>query len=140
MLKCRAWAFVAPELWLLVQPLNSTTKALSSLDFGEGIELKQENKMELITKELRKQIPKLGVKKVEPMAYCKWFTPDSGWTWYVVEFDGEDICFGWVEGFEKELGYFSLKEIQIIRGILGLPVERDRYFTPCKLSELMKRS
>ena len=38
MLKCRAWAFVAPELWLLVQPLNSTTKALSSLDFGEGID------------------------------------------------------------------------------------------------------
>jgi len=31
------WAFVAPELGLLVQPLNSTTKAPSHPSFGEGI-------------------------------------------------------------------------------------------------------
>jgi len=41
-----------------------------------------------------------------------------------------------VEGFEKELGYFSVAEIQQARGPLGLQVERDLYFSPTPLSEL----
>jgi hypothetical protein len=34
----------------------------------------------------------------------KYFTPDSNWTWYASEFDGEDTFFGPVAGFEVELG------------------------------------
>ena len=64
--------------------------------------------------------------------------PRTGWTWYVTEFDGEDSFFGYVVGFEKELGYFSLSELQGIRGALGLPVERDLYFEPKPLSEVKK--
>ena len=30
-----------------------------------------------------------------------------------------------VDGFEKELGYFSLRELESARGPLGLPIERD---------------
>ena len=40
---------------------------------------------------------------------AKLFTPWSNWTWYVIEFDGEDQCFGFVKGLEAEFGYFSLK-------------------------------
>ena len=68
----------------------------------------------------------------------KFFTPDSGWTWYAVEFDGQDTFFGLVDGMEKELGYFSLKELSSVRGPMGLPIERDRYFTPMLLTELQK--
>jgi hypothetical protein len=39
-------------------------------------------------------------------------------------------------GFEKELGYFSLAELLTNRGKLGLEIERDLYFTPCRLSTL----
>lgn len=70
------------------------------------------------------------------MVICKFFTPDSSWTWYVIEFDGEDSFFGYVVGFEKELGYFSLSELQEVRG--GLPIERDLYFDPIPLSEVKK--
>jgi hypothetical protein len=41
-----------------------------------------------------------------------------------------------VDGFERELGYFSLDELEQLRGPLGLPVERDLYWKPTLLSEL----
>ena len=30
----------------------------------------------------------------------------------MTEFDGEDLCFGLVEGFEVEFGYFSKSELE----------------------------
>ncbi len=70
----------------------------------------------------------------DPIMQCKFFTPDSGWTWYASEFDGEDIFFGYVIGLDDELGYFSLAELQAARGPFGLPIERDIYFEPTRLS------
>ena len=70
------------------------------------------------------------------MAYAKYFTPDSNWTWYATEFDGEDIFFGLVDGFEKELGYFSLAELKSTRGPMGLPIERDLYWEQKTLKEI----
>ena len=55
------------------------------------------------------------------------------------EFDGDDIFFGLVVGFEIELGYFSLKELQEVRGPMGLPIERDLYYEPKSLRELMEK-
>ena len=71
------------------------------------------------------------------VALVKFFTPDSNWTWYASEFDGEDLFFGLVSGFEVELGYFSLSELQSVKGSLGLPIERDLYFEPKTLEELI---
>ena len=97
--------------------------------------------MKLLTAELKKQLPPLYAteKANDPCVICKWFTPDSSFTWYVLEFDGEDLYFGLVDGFEIELGYFSLSEIASLRGPLGLRVERDLFFTPTPLSEIRKR-
>ena len=95
--------------------------------------------MELLTKEVRGKLPPLYSQEevADPMVVCKFFYPDFSWTWYAIEFDGADQFYGLVDGFEKELGYFSLTELMSNRGKLGLPVERDRYFTPCRLSEVM---
>jgi hypothetical protein len=60
----------------------------------------------------------------------KLFDPCGSWTWYVQDWDGEDICFGWVEGFENEWGSFSLRELSEIKGPLGIGIEIDVYFTP----------
>ena len=70
------------------------------------------------------------------VALVKFFTPDSSWTWYATEFDGDDTFFGLVDGHEKELGYFSLRELQSVRGPLGLPIERDLYWQPRPLREI----
>ena len=96
--------------------------------------------MNLLTKQLRDQIPPLYATEDDddPIVQAKFFTPDSNWTWYVLEFDGEDIFFGYVIGHYPEYGYFSLKELQEVRGPLGLPIERDLYFRPRPISELMR--
>jgi hypothetical protein len=77
-------------------------------------------------------------KGLEAQALVKFFTPDSNWTWYASEFDGEDIFFGLVVGLEIELGYFSLSELEALKGPLGLPIERDLYYKPQALGELME--
>ncbi|MGQ7848669.1 DUF2958 domain-containing protein [Granulosicoccus sp. 3-233] len=64
----------------------------------------------------------------------KLFTPDAGATWLLTELDpeGGDRAFGLCDlglGF-PEIGYVSLGELASVRGALGLPVERDRWFTP----------
>jgi Protein of unknown function (DUF2958) len=53
-------------------------------------------------------------------------------------FDGEDVFFGWVMGFEQELGYFRLSELESVRGPLGLQIERDVHFPPTRLSEVKR--
>lgn len=97
--------------------------------------------MKLLTKTLLKQLPPLYAteKQDDPMVICKFFYPDFSWTWFVCEYDGKDIFFGFVDGDFPELGYFSLKELTSTRGKLGCPIERDLYFKPCRLSELRKR-
>jgi hypothetical protein len=95
-------------------------------------------KIELLPPELRSQLPPLygQAKSPDAIAYVKFFTPDSNWTWYATEFDGEDTFFGLVQGFAEELGYFSFLELQRFRSSLGLRIERDLYFKPTPLSQL----
>jgi hypothetical protein len=69
----------------------------------------------------------------------QFFTLDSGWTWYASEFNGEDTFFGWVVGFEQELGYISLSDLQAAYGPFGLPIERDIYVEPTRLFEVKCR-
>jgi hypothetical protein len=97
----------------------------------------------LLTKAITKQLPPLYTAEhaADPRVVCKFFTPTSSWTWYAIEYDGDDIFFGYADNGQGggELGYFSLAELQAIRGPFGLGVERDRYFTPCPLSEAKRR-
>ena len=95
--------------------------------------------MDLLPGELRAALPRLYANEalgMQAIAPIKYFTPDAGWTWYPTEFDGTDTFFGLVSGFDVELGYFSLSELESVRGGLRLPVERDLYYKPTTLAEL----
>jgi hypothetical protein len=97
--------------------------------------------MELLSEELRTQLPALYAQENETdaMIYAKFFTPWTGWTWLVTEGSQEDddfIFFGYVIGLEAEWGYFSLRELESVRGPAGLTIERDLYFTPKRKSEI----
>ena len=95
--------------------------------------------MKLLTEKIRKRLPPLYSQEGlggKAIALVKFFSPSSNWTFFGVEFDGKDIFFGLVEGHEKELGYFSLSELQAVRGPLGLPIERDLYWKPKTLEEI----
>ena len=91
-------------------------------------------KQKLFTKEDCKKLPKIN--NGDGTAYVKFFTPDANWTWYATEYDGEDIFYGLVDGFEKEIGYFSLFELKNVKGPLGLSIERDQWWTPKKVYEM----
>jgi hypothetical protein len=97
--------------------------------------------MNLLTDELKQRLPALysSERDNDPIVWAKFFTPWARWTWYAIEFDGTDLFFGLADGFERELGYFSLKELESVRGPAGLRVERDLYFQPVKLSVLNER-
>ena len=76
------------------------------------------------------------------LARAKLFSPYSNWTWYIMELDPETgQCFGLVEGFEKEMGYFDLTELAETTVFGGVPaVERDLYWEPKTLGEIKNGS
>ena len=101
--------------------------------------------MELLPEEVRKRLPPLYSQENtrDPVVHVKFFTPDSSWTWYATEGSdqGEDFMFfGYVIGFESEWGYFVLSELEAARGPLGLPIERDLYFKPAPISQVLSSS
>ena len=88
--------------------------------------------MKMMTKEIEKRIPGMGETEEigkDARVHVKFFSPYTGWTWYATEYDPVDrIFFGLVDGHEKELGYFSLDDLESVRGPLGLPIERDLHW------------
>ena len=101
----------------------------------------------LMTKELGDTIPTLYANEhvahyEDVLAAAKLFSPYSGWTWYVTEWQAETgLCFGLVEGFETELGYFHLDELAEVAVFGSVPaVERDLYWKPTTLGEIRGQS
>lgn len=104
--------------------------------------------MKLITKQIEKQLAKYPLysqdgKGGETRVICKFFQTNGAYTWYVTE--GEKLeddnwqFFGIVENsYGRELGYFTLKELENIKLPFGLTIERDVYFKSVKLNELIK--
>lgn len=101
--------------------------------------------MKLLTIDIRERLLKNGrirnqliEDEAEPrdpdfVPVVKLFTPDANCTWLLTELDPDapDIAFGLCDlgmGY-PECGSVSLTELKSVRGPLGLPVERDRYFT-----------
>lgn len=89
--------------------------------------------MELFTAEQFEQLLKNGANHDHDHApVVKWFTPDANATWLISEIDpdDQDIAFGLCDlGMQcPELGSVSISEIQSVRGLLNLKVERDLHF------------
>ncbi len=95
--------------------------------------------MKLLTKDIEAklranyaaQVPVQGTpREIDHTPVVKFFTPDGGATWLITEMVDDDTLFGLCDlGLGcPELGYVSLGELTALRGRLGLPVERDRFF------------
>lgn len=106
--------------------------------------------MKLMTKAIEKKLPPLYATEETPNeekeVAIKFFTPDAGWTWYVLEGEKVELddgtttweFFGYVDSpMASEYGYFVLSELESIRGPFGLPIERDRNFT-AKMADILK--
>lgn len=98
-------------------------------------------KINLINQELKNTFLQVGTQEdiTDPLLIAKFFNPCGSQTWYTISYDElSNCCFGYVTGmFEDELGYFSIDELEsIVIRPLGVRIERDVYFKPCKLSEI----
>jgi hypothetical protein len=102
--------------------------------------------MKLWSDNMAKQakLPKLyateNINLEDKVVVAKFFCSSSNYTWYVIEGektkDGDWRFFGLVDGAYKEYGYFLLSQLtSLMRGSFLL-VERDKYFSPTKVSEL----
>ncbi len=103
--------------------------------------------MKLLTKAIQKRLPALysteNVAAADKIAVAKFFTPFGRAAWYAVEGEeqanGDFLFFGYMQGADAqfdEWGYFSLRELEGIR-VLGLGVERDKYFAPAPMGALI---
>ena len=83
--------------------------------------------MRLLTEAIIKKFPKLYANEGKNLAdvpvILKIFNPRGAGTWFLTEFDGDDIFFGLCCIQCPELGYVSLTELKSI-GYL----ERDLYY------------
>ena len=91
--------------------------------------------MKLITKTIEKKLLANPLYSTDgnmvKNVLVKFFNPCGAGTWYVFEAEknGNDWeFFGLVDLYDKELGYFTLSELESIRLPFGLSIERDMYF------------
>jgi hypothetical protein len=89
--------------------------------------------VKLLTKAIKTALPPLysqTSKGEAAIAQVKFFHPRSNWTWYASEYNPEErLFFGVVVGHARELGYFSLDDIE------SGGIERDLYWSPRPLRE-----
>ncbi|MCX6831716.1 MAG: DUF2958 domain-containing protein [candidate division Zixibacteria bacterium] len=99
--------------------------------------------VQLLPREIADMLPPLYAMESTPesdhVIYVKFFDPRSQWTWYACEYDPKErLCFGYVVGYEKEWGYFSLDEFESLKMPDGITsrIERDLQFTPILFKNL----
>ena len=97
--------------------------------------------MKLFTKNIHDQLLANGRKQNEAHGeseetdfhpVVKLFTPDGGCTWLLTELDPQDtdIAFGLCDlGMGcPELGTVRKSQLETGRGLMGMPIERDKFF------------
>ena len=92
--------------------------------------------LKMFTEEQREKLLANGATPDDHPPVVKLFTPDANCTWLLSELDPNNptMAFGLCDlGFgSPELGYVSITELESVRGLLGLPIERDLH---CDLTE-----
>jgi hypothetical protein len=97
--------------------------------------------MKLLTKEIQEQLPTLYSQEhnPDPIALVRFFDSRGDWSWYATEFDGENLFFGVVLGFEREIGYFSLAEFEQVNRDAGYErIQRDADYKPKRIREIQR--
>lgn len=101
--------------------------------------------MKMLTKELEAAFAAQGStegkgeEKIQVLAH--FFTCASNWDWWATEYK-DGMFFGLVGGFELELGYFSLEELEAnscnVRPLGG--IERDLHWSTKSLAEVRSKA
>lgn len=65
-------------------------------------------------------------------AWVRIYDALSQWSWYICEYDGENLCYGLITDSENKTiwTYFTLSELMLIRNQEDLPLKRDLCWIP----------
>ena len=97
--------------------------------------------MQLLTKAIEARFKKIGSQEgvKDPVVIVKFFNPCGAGTWWATEYkQREKIFFGYASIFgdhNDEWGYFSLAELEGVKGFGGLGIERDIHCGEKPISE-----
>ena len=100
--------------------------------------------MKLMTKSIQSSIPKLGEQESlgeEAVIHVKFFDPCGSAIWYVTEyFPEEQIFHGYVTGLDfDQWENFSLIELEALKRLLRLGIERDLHLDERPISEILNK-
>jgi hypothetical protein len=93
--------------------------------------------MKLLTQPILKKLKKNAsmndslesIMDKKPVA--KLFNPTGAGTWWLWSIQ-DDVFLGVAEIHEREVGYFTLNELKSFKGLFGLGIERDMYYSSDK--------
>ena len=101
-------------------------------------------RMKLMTKAIKAKFERVGTQEgaTDPLAILKLFDPCGRWTYYATEYNAEDrvlwgYCVSALEPDYDEWGHSDLGEIEATRNRFGLHMERDLWFRPMPISEIL---
>ena len=93
----------------------------------------------LLPRDIADKLPPLYATEGQGMkaiAQVKFFTPDSNWTWYAVEFDGEETFFGLIIGTNESWAISLLQSSSPLGARWGSPLNAICILRPCRLMTL----
>lgn len=119
-----------------------------------------ENEMEiheLLTVEMKKTLPALysteHIQEKDKKVFCKFFTPWTNWTWFILEGDaeidendeptGDFLLFNYVvppNKADREYGYVMLSDLLSVTGPFGLKIERDLHFGDVTMEQIVENA
>lgn len=76
-----------------------------------------------------------------PPIIARFFNPLGRGEWLLIEGeeqDGSFLCFGLADILEQELGYWTMEELEELSVSMGLFIQRDDDFKPCRYQDVLK--
>lgn len=96
--------------------------------------------MPLLDGDLMRSLPGFNQSnKSDPIVHARFFLPNGGLTWWVIEgqIEGTNYSFyGVVDAAEIKLDYFTLDDLEKLRGPSRSEVTRDNDFKPTLISQI----
>jgi hypothetical protein len=87
--------------------------------------------MELLTDELVRRFAQVGRQQnrgYDALVLARYTVANTDWTWLATEYEARERRFFGYLGSSGELNYFTLAELEAVRGPSGAGVERDERF------------
>ena len=124
----------------------SDDQAVTRQIVDESYEVEDDDSLQLMPANLMSDLPRFRTTDADNLmdkkVYAHYFS--SSWDWFLFEYDAETReCYGFVNGFMPELGYFSLDEMDELnknpQSFESL-IERDLSFTETTLREVLENN